>query len=239
MTIRVQIGETDMATSLLKQIMAGLGGREALYAEMEVLLSDLPHGFAQSHRGRERDVEAPASAFHWNEKPGVGGGADMVRHARRFTAEEQDVAILEGEFRVGQGGAGREQDKPAVLAAPPLLEAVEINVAGKGRHFEIVHAGAPEIAVGEIESGRLDDVDRDAEAGGHAQDRAGVAGDVGLVQRDAKAAGQIHASNYELPLCHTRIDLRQNHTTRVEPAGEWSYRARRVNSNQWRGQWNS
>ena len=59
-------------------------------------------------------------------------------------------------------------------------------MAGEGRHFEIVHAGAPEVAVGDVEAGGLDDVDGDAEAGGHAQDSAGVAGDVGLVERDAK-----------------------------------------------------
>ena len=43
-------------------------------------------------------------------------------------------------------------------------------------------------AVGEIEAGRFDDVDGEAEARGHAQDCAGVAGDVGLVERDAEAA---------------------------------------------------
>ena len=47
-----------------------------------------------------------------------------------------------------------------------------------------------QVAVGEIEAGRLDDVDGEAEAGGHAQDRAGVAGDVGLVERDADAVVQ-------------------------------------------------
>ena len=42
------------------------------------------------------------------------------------------------------------------------------------------------VAVGEVEAGRLDDVDGEAEAGGHAQDGAGVAGDIGLVERDAE-----------------------------------------------------
>ena len=42
------------------------------------------------------------------------------------------------------------------------------------------------VAVGQVEAGRLDDVDGDAEAGSHAQDRSGVAGDVGLVEGDAQ-----------------------------------------------------
>ena len=48
------------------------------------------------------------------------------------------------------------------------------------------------VAVGQVEAGRLDDVDGEAEAGGHAQDRAGVAGDVGLVERDAQANFTAH-----------------------------------------------
>ena len=45
-------------------------------------------------------------------------------------------------------------------------------------------------AVGQVEAGRLDDVDRDAEAGGEPQHRAGVLRDVGLVEgeRDGIAA---------------------------------------------------
>jgi hypothetical protein len=52
--------------------------------------------------------------------------------------------------------------------------------------FEIIHASAFEIAVGHVEACRLDDVDMDAETRRHAQDRARIAGDVGLVERDAQ-----------------------------------------------------
>ena len=88
--------------------------------------------------------------------------------------------------RVGQRRLGREQNEPPAFAAPPVLEAREVEVAGERRHFEIVHAGPLQRAVGQVEAGRLDDVDGDAEASGHAQDRAGVAGDVGLVEGDAQ-----------------------------------------------------
>jgi hypothetical protein len=52
---------------------------------------------------------------------------------------------------------------------------------------DVVEAGAAEIAVGHVEAGRADDVDGDAKAGGKAQNRAGVLGDVGLVKGEAHA----------------------------------------------------
>lgn len=148
-------------------------------------LAELAHGFAGGHGGGEGDVEAATATAHRDQKPRVGPVVDMARHAGRFTAEEKYVAIRIGEIRVGQGGSRREEDEPAALGSPPLLEAIEVDMPGQGRHFEIVHAGPPEVAVGEVEAGRLDDVDREAEAGGHAQDGASVAGDVWLVERDA------------------------------------------------------
>jgi len=148
-------------------------------------LAYLPHRFAGGHGGGECDVEAAATAFHWNQKARVGVVVDMVRYAGRFAAEEQYVAVSVREVRVGNRGLCRKQHKPAVFAEAPLLKAIEVNMAGEGRHFEIVHAGAPEVAVGDVEAGGLDDVDGDSQAGGEAQDGAGVAGDVGLVERDS------------------------------------------------------
>ena len=48
---------------------------------------------------------------------------------------------------------------------------------------QIVHAGALQLAVGNVEAGRLDHVDCHAEAGAEAHDRAGVLGYVGLIER--------------------------------------------------------
>jgi hypothetical protein len=53
---------------------------------------------------------------------------------------------------------------------------------------EVVHSGPAEGAVGDREAGRLDDMRRDAEAGGEAQNRAGVLRDVGLEQSDPHGA---------------------------------------------------
>src|SRR5687768_7264118 len=146
----------------------------------------LAHGLAGGHGRGKRDVEAAAAALHRDEQPRVGPVLNTVRHAGRFTAEEKYVPIRIGEVRVGQGGFGREEEQPASLALPPILEAVEVDMPGQGRHFEIVHAGTPEVAVGDVETGGLDDVDGDTEAGGHAQDGAGVAGDIRLVKGDAE-----------------------------------------------------
>ena len=59
-------------------------------------------------------------------------------------------------------------------------------MAGDLDPVEVVEAGAAEVAVGDVEAGRLDDVDRNAEAGGEAQERAGVLRDVGLVEGEAR-----------------------------------------------------
>lgn len=160
-----------------------------------IALAELAHRLAGGHGSRKRDVEAAAAAAHRDQEARVGPLVDMVRHAGRFTAEEKYVPIRISEVSVGQGGAGREQDKPPSLREPPLLEAVEVDMAGKRRHFEIVHAGAPQVAVGEVEAGGFDDVDADAEAGGEAQDGAGVAGDVGLVEGDAEGRQEAHRVN--------------------------------------------
>jgi hypothetical protein len=145
-------------------------------------LAELPRGFAGGHGDGQRDIETAAATLHRDQKPRVGPVVDMVRHAGRFTAEEKYIPIRIGEIRIGQGSPGREKQQPAALSEPPLLEAVEIDVPCQGRHFEIVHAGPPEVAVGEVETGRLDDVDGDAEAGGEPQDGSRVAGNVGLVE---------------------------------------------------------
>ena len=68
--------------------------------------------------------------------------------------------------------------------APPGLEGRERAVADDGDLVEIVHAGAPEGAIGDRKAGRFDDVRFDAQAGAEPQNRAGVLGDVRLVEGD-------------------------------------------------------
>jgi hypothetical protein len=203
-----------------------------------IALAELTHRLAGGHGSGERDIEAAAAALHRNEKPRVRPVVDMVRHAGRFTAEEKYVPIRIGEIRVGQSGPGREEEQPASLASPPLLEAVEVDMPGKRRHFEIVHAGTPEIAVGEVEAGGLDDVDGDAEAGGHAQDGAGVAGDVGLVERDAEGSQGAHQDRR----CTKATVVRRATAAGLSGVvfvAECDYSDAIVNSNQRRRIWNS
>lgn len=199
---------------------------------------DLAKRFAGHHRRGKRDVQAAAAASHRDDEAGVGSVVNAVRHAGRFATEQQDVAIGEIEFRVGQGGFGRKQHQPAAIAASPLLEAREVEVPGKLRHFEVIHAGAPEIAVGTVKAGRLDDVDAEAEAGRHAQDGAGIAGDVRLVERDADASGQFHASLICGYPATVVLSTEKNHSAAVAFRGECGYRAGIVNTNRRRQAWN-
>ena len=54
----------------------------------------------------------------------------------------------------------------------------------------VIEGGAPEPAVVEQEAARLDQVDRDAEASGEPQQRAGILRNVGLEQGEAQATSQ-------------------------------------------------
>ena len=83
----------------------------------------------------------------------------------------QGSPVLQGSA-AGQGGFGGKQQQAAAFSLSPRFEAREIEMAREGGHFEIVHARTPQGAVGEIEAGRLDEIDGNAKAGGHAQDRA-------------------------------------------------------------------
>ena len=61
---------------------------------------------------------------------------------------------------------------------------------------DIVHAGTSEIAIGYVEARGLDDVDTKPEAGGKAQDRAGIPRDVGLVEGDSQLAHGLRTSRF-------------------------------------------
>lgn len=201
--------------------------------------AELPHGFADDHGGSQRDVQAAAAAAHRDQQARIGAIVDGLRHACRFAAEEQDIAIGEGEVRIDRFGPGREQHEPAPLGPPLLLEARKIDVPGEGSHFEIIHPGAAERAIARVEAGRTDEVDGEAETGRHAQDGAGVAGNVGLVEGYSDGGGQVWSQNKALQISHIVRRLRQNCTLRVANFVEAVYRARRVHSNLRRREWNS
>jgi hypothetical protein len=111
---------------------------------------------------------------------------------------------------------------------------------GERRHFEIVHAGAPERPVGKVEAGWFYDIDRYAEASPHPKDRAGVAGDVGLVQSDSKALG--HVLDLVPIGCRTATPPPSGWKSLFEGmaiSDEIIYRSAGVNPNRWRQRWSS
>lgn len=149
-------------------------------------LAELAHDLAGRHGDGQREVEAAAAAGHRNCDTRIRQIVNMIRDACGFAAEQEYIAAGIGEVGVGVFCLGREQHKPALLDLPPVVEAVEVDVPGERGHLQIIHAGAPEVAVGEVEAGGLDDINGDAKARCHAQNRAGIAGDVGLVEGDAE-----------------------------------------------------
>ena len=59
-------------------------------------------------------------------------------------------------------------------------------MAGDGDLVEVVEARAAQVPVGDVEARRLDDLDGGPEAGGQAQEGAGVLRNVGLVEGEAE-----------------------------------------------------
>ena len=112
---------------------------------------------------------------------------DLVRHAGGFAADEDDVGRLEGELRVSRRRFRRREHEAKPALGAKRLEGAPGRVARHVERVEVVESGAAEVAVGDVEPRRLDDVARDAEAGGHAQHGAGVLRDVGLVESKAHA----------------------------------------------------
>jgi hypothetical protein len=82
-----------------------------------------------------------------------------------------------------------------------------------------------EVAVGHVESGRRDDVDTDAQTGAEAQNRAGVAGDVGLVKRDAQRMGHggCIMAEHLCPCCHSPCSPSKCYRSAIAKSGEHCY----------------
>ena len=110
----------------------------------------------------------------------------VVRHPGAFAAEQEDIVFAVSKIRIAPCRFRRGENQPTSAFPSPCLEALPIDVSSQGDGGKIIHAGALQIAVGYVEAGRLDNVDAEAEAGGQAQDGAGVAGNVGLVEGDTQ-----------------------------------------------------
>ena len=121
---------------------------------------------------------------HRNAQPGIGRLVHGLRHAGAFAAEQQYLVVGKGVVEVAALSRGGQQHQLEPRGAPPVLESRKRAVAGEGDPVEIVHAGAAEGAVGHREAGRLDDMRFDPQAGAEPQNRAGVLGDVRLVEGD-------------------------------------------------------
>ena len=124
----------------------------------------------------------------------VTGGASGIglATARRFAAEQQNIASMEGVVEIGRAGLRGQQDQPRMLLPPPALERVEARVTHERDLIEIIHPRASEVPVRDRKAGRLDDVRLDVQAGAQAKNRASVLGDVGLEKRDTHSESAGH-----------------------------------------------
>ena len=132
-------------------------------------------------------IIAAATATLSERRPGRIGTMDLLRHAGRFAPEKNDVARAESEAGIGHRRFRRREHEAKAALGAKRLEGAPGRVARHVERVEVVESGAAEVAVGDVEPRRLDDVDRDAEARRQAQHGAGVLRDVGLVESKAHA----------------------------------------------------
>ncbi|CCV15861.1 hypothetical protein MESS4_830081 [Mesorhizobium sp. STM 4661] len=194
---------------------AVLSEKDAVIADGVRILSELPDRFAGHHGDGKRDIDTARAGLHRDRQSRVSRLVDRIRHACGFAAEQQYVAGGEGEIGVGGRGFGRQQHQPPRFASAPVFEGVPVDMPGKPRHFEIVHAGPFQRAVGEWEARRFDDIDAKPEASGEAQDCSGIAGDVRLVEGDAETVVHFRVFLVHGPENRFRFSERTMHQSKV------------------------
>ena len=94
--------------------------------------------------------------------------------------------MLKGKSQCAGVGVRRQQDEPSACRlrrAALLHERREARVARQIDVVEIIERRPFQRPVAHVEACRTDHIDRNAEAGAQAKDRAGVLGDVGLIER--------------------------------------------------------
>ncbi len=122
----------------------------------------LSQRFAEDHGSRDGNVERARARPHGHVDAGVGRLVHLGGNARRFPAEQEDVVAREGEIRIGEGAFRGRENEAMPTRRPPFLESPPRAVARDLDAVEVIEPGAAEIAVGDVEPGRLDDVDRHA-----------------------------------------------------------------------------
>ncbi len=105
-----------------------------------------------------------------------------VGDAGRFEPDEQNIARLKGKIRIGLPCPDRKEDQAPPGVLPPTLESRLGAMPGDLHMFEIIHAGAAEMLVGDRKSGRLDDRRIEPEAGAKPQHGPAILRNVGLVK---------------------------------------------------------
>ncbi len=115
---------------------------------------------------------------------------DLRRHPGALAAQDKTVAGAEGAIVIASLRPGSWSDKQAA-AGRAAAEGRPVQCAGdQPAMVAIIHAGPAHAAVVQNEPAGFDDMHRHPEAGGEAQDGAGVLGNVGLVQDQAIGAGK-------------------------------------------------
>jgi len=149
-------------------------------------------------------------------------GDDRGRQPGGLGPEEQRVPRAVGDVGEAVGRVAGEREDPRPGQA--VDEGVEGRVQADVRQVVVVQARALEVGVGEVESQRLDEVERGARAGRQPDGRSRVPRDAGLVEDDVEHVPRLSqpsraALPHTAPLCGNF----PKGSARLESAGPWAY----------------
>lgn len=150
-----------------------------------LLLTGLSDRLSSRHRGADGKVQTAARDLADRDTM-ICGIMNSVRDTGRLASEQKDIVGPVRELEIGNLSLRAEQNKPPALGHAPCFKGSKIDMTGQGRKLEIVHARPLQIAVGDVEASRLDNVDAKAEARRHAQNGSRIASNVRLIERNAQ-----------------------------------------------------
>ena len=145
----------------------------------------LAEGFEEDEGGAVGEVEGAGLGIEHGDAKPVGGVfcEEGFREAGGFAAEDEVVAGLVGDFGVVSGTVGLDEPE-AGGGGKGLAEGGPVGPAVPGDLLPVVHAGAFELAVVELEAEGFDEMEGGVGGGAEAGDVAGVGRDFGFEEDD-------------------------------------------------------
>ena len=126
------------------------------------------------------------SLHHRDEDTSIRSTVNVIRNASAFATEKKYVFVPEGVLHVRFCGLCGGENKSPARGRAPCLERLPVDVADKIHTCQIIHSRPLQVAVRDVEPSWFNDVDTHAQTGREAEYRSRIAGNIRLIERDAK-----------------------------------------------------